>query len=49
MVSDTIIERILRDYDNGGDRGRSYKEYYTDVFEPCYERNCFDNEEKEEE
>lgn len=41
------VEKILREYDRGNDNGRSYREYYSDIFEPYYEPNMFEVERNE--
>lgn len=38
------VENILKEYDRGTDRGKSFELYYQEIFEIYYEKNCFECE-----
>jgi hypothetical protein len=47
MEQDRRIEKILREYDRNGDGGKSYDEYFEEVYMEFFEPNLFDGTEEE--
>lgn len=40
---DKKIEKLLLEYDRADDKGKSYQEYYEEIFEVYFEPNIFDD------